>query len=124
MNGLSKLAQPDLRSLLHGGDIADAHRRSVSGGHDGILDVLDGPHQPNRPHINLLQTDLDEAASAICVIVRQLLFHLSDTYAVGDQLIGSNPNLILAGGPAEARYIDHVLARFELFLDDPVEPKS
>ena len=81
------------------------------------LHVSDQAHFAN---IDLLQPGFDEAAACVGVVVGELLFHLGDAEAVGDQFVGIEAHLILARGAAEARNVDDVRNRLEIFLDHPV----
>ena len=76
--------------------------------------------QSDVAHIDLLQTLLDEASTGVDVVVGELLLDLGQAQAVGDQLVGINPNLVFARGAAEAGYVDNVGYRFEILFDDPV----
>ena len=120
MNGSGELAEPDLRALRDDGDIFYAERSAVLGGDDCVFDVLDVRDQSHFPDIDLLQAGFDKAAARIRIVVCELLLDLGETEAVGDQLVGIDADLIFAGGPAEARNIDHIGHGFEVFLDNPV----
>jgi hypothetical protein len=120
MNRLANLTQPDLGPLRDRGHIADAERRAILGLDHRLLDVPDAGHHAERPHIDLLQPLLDEAAAGIHVVAGELLLELPDVQAIGHQLVGINPHLVLAGGPSEAADIDHVGHRLELLLEHPV----
>ena len=43
--------------------------------------------RPDRANIDLLQPCFDEAAAGVDVVVGELLLHLADAEAVGDQLV-------------------------------------
>ncbi len=51
------------------------------------LDVVHVLHQADGAHVDLLQARFDEAAAGVDVVVGELLLHLADAQAVGDQLV-------------------------------------
>ena len=80
----------------------------------------DGAHEPDDAHVDLLHARLDEAAAGVHVVVGKLLLHLADGEAVGDELVGVDPHLVLPRGTAEARHVDHVRHGLELLHEHPV----
>ena len=85
-----------------------------------VLDVVHVLDQTHFAHVDLLQAGFDEAAAGIGVVVGELLLHLADAEAVGDQLVGIDANLIFARGAAEAGHIHDVGNGLEVLLDHPV----
>src|ERR1039457_343539 len=115
-----KLSQAYLRTLCNHGDIANAERRAVLRQNHGILDIVNIPHQTHFPNIDLLQTGFDEASTSIGVVVGDLLLHLADAEAVGDQLVWVDANLVFARGSAETGNIHDVGNGLEILLHHPV----
>ena len=97
----AELAQTYLRALRYDGDVLDPHGRAVLGRDDRILDVLHVADQPDRAHVDLLHARLYEAAARVHVVVRELLLHLADGEAVGDELVRVDADLVFPGGTAE-----------------------
>ena len=62
--------------------------------------------QADLADVDLLLALLDEAAAGVDVVVGELLLHLADAEAVGDQLVGIDAHLVLARDAAEAGDID------------------
>ena len=87
MDRLGELSEPDLRSLIHGGDVANAQRRPVAGLDHGVVDIPNGFDQPYRANIDLLQSRLNEAAAGIHIVVSQLLFNIAQAQAIRDELV-------------------------------------
>ncbi len=56
----------------------------------------------------MLQSGFHEAAARIGVVVGELLLHLCEAQSVGDQLVGIDPDLVLARRTTETRNIDDV----------------
>src|ERR1017187_3380836 len=99
---------------------ANAERRAVLRQNHGILDIVNIPHQTHFPNIDLLQTGFDEASTSIGVVVGDLLLHLADAEAVGDQLVWVDANLVFARGSAETGNIHDVGNGLEILLHHPV----
>jgi hypothetical protein len=85
-----------------------------------LLDVVDVAVQANLADVDLLFSLFDEAAAGVLVVVGQLLFQLADGEPVGDQLVGIDADLILAGLAAEAGDVDDAGHGFELLFQGPV----
>ena len=115
-----ELAQPHLGALFHHADVANAQGRAVLGGEHGVGDVLHIAHQAHFAHIDLLRACLDEIAAAVDIVVGELLLHLIDVQAIGDQLGRIQADLIFARGTAEAGDIHHVRHGLEGLLHHPV----
>ena len=81
-----------------------------------VLNVLD---HADFADIHLLLALLDKAAASIRVVVRELLFDLADAQSVGDELVGIEAHLILAGRPAERVDVHNARDRLEILLDHP-----
>src|SRR5580704_10354722 len=111
VDGFSDLAQADFWPLGDVGNIFYAQRGAVLGFEDGFFDVADAVNQSHCANIDLLCSLFDKTAAGVCIAVRQLLLDLGETQAVGDQLLGIDANLILAGNSAEGRIVDHVRHR-------------
>src|SRR3984957_10023294 len=90
------VAQSNLGAL---GDFRNVfHSKSGSGLslQDGLLNIVHIAEEPQGTNIHLLHPDLNEAASGIDVVVSELLFDLSDTQSVRDQLVWVDAHLVLA----------------------------
>src|ERR1700761_1978256 len=120
MNGFTDLPQADLRSLHHRGNVLDLQRGSVGGLELGLFNILDVAVEPYLTNVDLLLPLLNEAAAGIGVVVGQLLFHLADAQAIGDQFVGIDPDLVFAGHAPEAGDIHHAQDGLELLLQRPV----
>ena len=120
MSGSADLAEANLRALGDGGDVLDLDGRAVGVFDDGVLDVLHAGVEAQRLHIDLLRALLDKAAAAVGVVVGDLLLDLADGQAVGDELLGIEPDLVFLGRPAEAGNIDHASYALEGLLKSPV----
>ena len=70
--------------------------------------------------VDLLLALFDEVAAGIDVVVGDLLLHLADGEAVGDEFVGIDANLILACDTPKAGDIDHAGDGFELLFELPV----
>jgi hypothetical protein len=84
-----ELAQPDLRTLRHHGDISHADGSAVLGRDHRVLDVLYVPDQAHFLNIDLLQAGFDKAAAGVGVVVGELLLHLADAQSIEMSLSGS-----------------------------------
>ena len=102
------------------GDIADAEGRAVLRLEHGLFDVVNVGEQADGAHIDLLQPCLDEAAAGVDVVVGELLLHLADAEAVGDQLVGIDAHLVFPREAAEAGNVHDVGHGLELLLEHPV----
>src|SRR5277367_486720 len=120
MDGRADLSQANFGALGDGGDVFHPQHRSVFGGDGGVLDVRHATEKTHDPDIDLLQSRFDETATGISVVIGQLLFHLPDAEAVGNQRVRIDPYLIFAGGAPEAGNIHDVGYGFELFFELPV----
>src|SRR6201999_2095250 len=63
---------------------------------------------------------LNEAASGVRVVIRDLLFNLTDTKAVRDEFVRVKTHLVLTGGTAEGVGVHDARHRLDILLDDPV----
>ena len=77
MRGPAKPAQPNLRTLVDDGNILHPDRGTALGGEDCVSDVLNVFDQANLANVDLLLTLLNEAASRICIVIRELLLNLA-----------------------------------------------
>ena len=87
---------------------------------DGLFDVVDVAKEANFADVDLLLTLFDEAAAGVGVVVGKLLLYLADAESIGDELVGVDANLVLAGDTAEAGDVDDAGDGFELLLESPV----
>src|SRR5208283_1006145 len=78
---LTDLAQPNLRAFVDGGDIPDANWGAVLSPKQRLADLFDTCEQTHRSDVDLLLPFLDEAPSAIEVVICQRLFNLADAQA-------------------------------------------
>ena len=78
------------------------------------------PHQAHFADVDLLQARFDEAAAGVGVVVGELLLHLRQAQAVGDQLVGIDAHLVFARGAAEAGDVHDVGHGLEILLHHPV----
>ena len=76
--------------------------------------------QPDRAHVDLLHARLDEASPGVHVVVGELLLHLADAKAVGDELVRVDAHLVFARGSAEDLDVHHIRHGLELFHQHPV----
>ncbi len=120
MNGSADLAKANLGTLRDGRDVLDLHGRAVRRFDDGVFNVLHAGKQARGLHIDLLRSLLDEAAAAVGIVGRDLLLDLPNAQAVRDQLLRIELDLVLLGGPAEARHIHHALHALERLFQRPV----
>ena len=118
--GLADLAEADFGPLHNGCNVPDAQRRAALGFEDGLLDVVDAGEEADLADVDLLLALLDEVAAGVDVVVGDLLLHLGDGEAVGDELAGIEADLVLARDAAEAGDIHHAGDGLELLLQLPV----
>src|SRR5271169_433219 len=76
VKGSRKLTEANLRTLRNHGNVLDPQRRAILGYDDGAFDVLGTVDQSHRPHVDLLQTLLNEAAAGVDVVAGELLLDL------------------------------------------------
>ncbi len=67
--------------------------------------------------VDLLLALLDEVAAGVDVVVGDLLLDLADGEAVGDELVGVDADLVLAGDAAEAGDVDDAGDGLELLFE-------
>ena len=101
VHGFPYLTEADLGALRNHGDVFDTERRPILRFDYRLLDVRDIPNQSHRAHINLLRALLDKTPARVRVGIRELLFNLRQTQAVGDQLIRVDANLVFASDAAK-----------------------
>ena len=87
---------------------------------DGLFDVVDAAKEANFADVDLLLALFDEAAAGIGVVVGKLLLDLADAESIGNELVGVDADLVLAGHTAEAGDVDDAGDGFELLLESPV----
>ena len=106
VNGFADLAEPDLGALLDNRNILDADRRAGRCLDERVLNLLDILVKALGLHVDLLGAGDDEAAAGVGVVIGELLLHLGNAQAVGDQLIRIEADLIFLSGAAEAGNVD------------------
>src|SRR5580658_3723218 len=120
VNGLSNLAQADLRTLGYNSYVFQPQGRAVLCFEDGLFDILDIANQSHRANVGLLRALFDTTSAGVRVAVRQLLLDLHKTQSVRHQLVGIDSHLILASDAAEGRIVHNVRHRLYVFGDDPI----
>src|SRR5271165_4017676 len=73
-----------------------------------VSTVLNTSEQAQSANIHLLLARFHKAAARVQVVVRKLLFKLTDTESVGNKLARIDANLVLLGRSTEGRYVDDV----------------
>ncbi len=118
--GLADLAEANLGALYDGGDVFDVEGGAGLSLEQGVFYVVDVAVEADLADVDLLPALLDEVAAGVDVVVGDLLLDLADGEAVGDEFIGVDADLVLAGDAAEAGDIDDAGDGLELLLELPV----
>ena len=117
---VSELAEPRRIADLHLGDVFDVNRNPVLLLQNNVADVRRVAHQPQAADVVELPALGIESASRVGIVVAQLLGHLRDRHAIGEQFVGIQQDLILHGGAAEPGVVRHPLYGAVMALQHPI----
>ena len=117
---VSELAEPRRMAYLDLGDVFDVNWNPVLLLQDDIPDIRGIAHQSQAPDVVELSALGIESAAGVGIVITQLLGHLRNSDAIGEQLGGIQQHLILHVGAAKARVVRHALYRAVMALQNPI----